>query len=145
MPWATTTEVVVCKAFPRAFLALVFPLAVENSVFFQGHLARIILVTLGAFEGFFGIRLDLKLFEAVGSQVSSNQLLDLLRQYVAMEGTQLTTHGIFREVIQIVEFELGAVVKYLTAVFAHERRRGMVLPNLFSCTGLQHGFPAYLT
>ena len=116
---AMGTQVVVCEAFPRAFLALVFPLAVENSVFIQCHLARVFLVAFGAFVRFRKV-FNLIFFKAVRPQVPRTQVLDLLSQYVATEGTELTTHGFFRQVVQFVKFELNSVLEYLAAIFAHE-------------------------
>ena len=70
-------EVVICEAFPTALPALEGSLAVENSVFVQGQLSRVFLITITTFEWLFNSRLEVNFYKAVRSQVLPSQMLDL--------------------------------------------------------------------
>ena len=118
-------SVVICEAFPRAFLAFVGPFPMKNSVFIKGHSSRVFFATFGAFEWLFDSRFEVKFLKAMGSQVFPSQVHELLSRCGAAVGAEGTNQDFFGQLHQLVLSELGHTVTNFTAVFATDFGLGM--------------------
>ena len=89
-------------------------------MFVQGHFSRVLLVTLGAFERFFGTGVNLNFLEATGSQVLVRKVPQHFNIVVTSIRVEFTFKGFFRPVRDFVVLVCAFSFKGFPAMLAHE-------------------------